>query len=380
MTFMALLAVWAVMTLAPVVFENRTGRWFADFYDRSIYFERGKWFTERTPPISEYPQIPTLLFGLNNIPFMWLNEKTRFAAYVVFFSLEMMLVLFLTYKTLLSLLPPAFKNYAFLVFLPATLYFTYNRFDILPAYLCLAAYASATKRRWRATSILLAIATFTKWYPILLFPAFFVYAAKRESRLPWTMLLWFGVISITLLLLTYLCGGSVSILAPYQFQLARGMEPVALPTQVSELIRNLTGARSDPPFLLPLFFFLQIWTPMLVFIARIETPESLVDYCIIAIGMFVLFSRIWSPQWFLWLFPFLVISIGSARKALLIVLCDVMTYLCFPILFDSYGPSSPQLKITGLLTLSIILLMVLDSFRNLATARGDHRRLSSVGA
>jgi hypothetical protein len=43
-------------------------RWFNDFNDRSVYMLRGAWFPQHSLPYvnvpSEYPQIPTYLFGL----------------------------------------------------------------------------------------------------------------------------------------------------------------------------------------------------------------------------------------------------------------------------------------------------------------------------
>ena len=62
-----MLTAWIVMTFLPVVFDTGTVRFFNDHYDRTTYFERGKWLSENSPAISEYPQIPTFLFGINHL-------------------------------------------------------------------------------------------------------------------------------------------------------------------------------------------------------------------------------------------------------------------------------------------------------------------------
>jgi len=49
--FTTLLIAWAVMTIIPLVFRDKTGRLLSDPYDRSVYFNRGKWFTEGTLPV-----------------------------------------------------------------------------------------------------------------------------------------------------------------------------------------------------------------------------------------------------------------------------------------------------------------------------------------
>jgi len=319
-------------------------------------------------PISEYPQVPTFLFGINNLASMWVKQDLQTLVYFAFFSLQMMIVLFLMSVVLLELLPPGSSNYVFLVLLPPTLYFSYNRFDILPAYLCLIAYSSATKKQWTITSIVLAIATFTKWYPVLLFPGFFMYAANIEKKPQWNMVVSFAVTSTIIVLASYLYGGLETVLAPYQFHMARGMEYIAFPVLFDNLIRALLGTQVSLPYFFLFFFIAQIISPILVFFIKFDSIDTLVDYCIIVTGTFVFFSRIWSPQWFLWLLPFLIISAKNIKKVKLIILYNIMTYLCFPLIFDVYGNSSYQLKIVGAATYLILLAFILQSAGNLRPA------------
>jgi hypothetical protein len=105
--------------------------------------------------------------------------------------------------------------------------------------------------------------------------------------------------------------------------------------------------------------------PILVFFIKLDSPDVLIDYCIIVTGSFVLFSRIWSPQWFLWLLPFLIISARNIKSVGLIIAYNVTTYLCFPVIFDYYGSSSYQLQISGLLTYLILFIIILRSVGNL---------------
>lgn len=360
-----LLAAWFIMTTVSPVFKGKTGRLFSDTYDRSDYFERGKWFTEHTPPLSEYPQIPTLLFGINNLTSMWAETDMQLAVYLAFFSFEMLFILFLVINLLLELLPPNFQNYAFLMLLPPTLYFTYNRFDILPAFLCLTAYSAATKRQWTKVSIILAVATFTKWYPVLLFPGFFMYAFYLESKFQWKMIIGFAVTSIAILLLSYLFGGFESVLATYQFHMARNVDYIAFPVLINNLVRSVLSIPLIPPNYLLFFFIMQISAPIMIIFVKLESLDQLIDYCIVVMGLFVLFSRIWSPQWFLWLLPFLIISAKNAKTVWLIIVYNISIYLCFPLIFDSYGKSSYQMQIAGLLTYLILIFLIFRSIKNL---------------
>jgi hypothetical protein len=363
-----LLSTWATMTISPLIIK--TGRFFVDNYDRTVYFEIGKWFTENTHPISQYPQIPTLLFGIDHVFSMWLNTHLQFVVYTAFFSLEMIIILFFAFKALLELLPSSQSNYAFLLLLPPTIYFSYNRFDILPAFLCLIAYSASTKKQWILVSILLALATFTKWYPALLFPGFLIYATRLESKFQWKMVLTFSITCLGILILSYLQGGAQAILTPYEFHVSRNMESVAFPVLIYDLIRNLSGININLPHYFLFLFIISISIPVLVFFVSLDSLGALTSYCIVTISTFVLFSRIWSPQWFLWVIPFLIISIKSEKAVILIITYNIITYLCFPVIYDFYGDSSIQLKISAILTYIILFIIIVWSVQSLNFSKG----------
>jgi len=366
-----LLSTWITMTVVPMIFKDKTGIILVDFGDISVYFRIGKWLTQHTLPISEYPQIPTLLFGITRLFSSLLHTRFQPDIFAISFSMEMFIVLFLVFKGLLGILPPKLSNYAFLVLLPPTVYFTYNRFDILPAYLCLLAYIASINKKWTMVSIILAVATFTKWYPALLFPGFLFYATRLESKFQWKMVIIFAASSIAILLPSYLQGGLEQVLAPYQFHTARSMEYVALPVIISDLIHFLSNINLVFPYYFLIFFILQISSLILVFFIKLDSLEKLSDYCIIAIGTFVVFSRIWSPQWILWLMPFLVISAKDKRFVTIIIAYNIMVYFCFPILFIYTGTSSYQLKIASLLTDGILLAIIFRSIKHITISLGD---------
>lgn len=356
------------MTLVPVIFSEKTGRLWADAYDRAVWFEAGKWLVDHTPPVSAYPPVTTFLFGFDHLASMWFEPDRQIIIYLAVFSLEMMVILFLVFKILLDLLPLRLSNYAFLLLLPPTLYFTYNRFDILPAFLCLLAYQIALTRRWVVVSIILAVATLTKWYPALLFPGFLMYALAIEAKFPWKMIFSFIATGLLLMLPAYLMGGVDTLLAPYQYHMVRGMEYTALPGLINNLLRQLLPAGVVLPYFFAFFLGLQVCGPGLILFTKINTPARLIDYSIVVTGLFVLFSRIWSPQWFLWLLPFLILSTKEIKIAALIVVYNVITYFCFPVIFDYYGSASYQLLVSSLLAYAVLIFFIGRSVKNLNSA------------
>ena len=248
--------------------------------------------------------------------------------------------------------------------LPPTLYFVLNRFDILPALLCLLAIQKAQKKQWIFTAIILALATFTKWYPVLLLPGFFVYASVQENKLNWKMVIAFFMASLVLLLPTFIQGGFTAVIAPFQMQIARSMQYVALPLLISILLVN---GPISPQFLQTVFRFLEISSPILCIFLKIDTLDKLVDYVILSVSLFILFSSNNSPQWFLWLMPFLILSIKNWRDVVLIIFYNIITYLFFPIVFNLYGNSSTPLKILAVINYLILawLLVRINNENNI---------------
>jgi hypothetical protein len=182
------------------------------------------------------------------------------------------------------------------------------------------------------------------------------------------MIIGFTITSSLIVLLSYLYGGLETVLAPYQFHMARSMEYIAFPVLIDNWLRGLLGAQANIPFYFLFFFILQVSTPILALFIKFDSPNTLIHYSIIAVGLFILFSRIWSPQWFLWLVPFLIISARSMKTVCLIMAYDLITYLSFPILFNFYGSSSYQLQASGLLTYLILFIILVRSVKILKPA------------
>ena len=62
MVFVGLMAFW-VISVFIILFDFDYFQLINDFGDRFVYFERGSWILNGPPIVSEYPQVPTFLFG-----------------------------------------------------------------------------------------------------------------------------------------------------------------------------------------------------------------------------------------------------------------------------------------------------------------------------
>ena len=335
-------------------------RWFNDPFDRIIYMQRGEWFPQHSLPYvnvpSEYPQIPTYLFGLVYLFIPTADVQRVYFLHSSVFSLLMLVFLFLTIRLLYAMLSDR-KWLAYLMLLPGTLYFAYNRFDILPAFLTLWSLSLLRRQKFITTGILLGIGTLTKWYPALLLPIYLSYDYALHKRVNWKMILTFTVTCILIALPTLLTGGLDAFLSPYFLHASRGFERVSLPVLLSLLFWNI-GLNPSTVLMTYTFLALQFLPSPLSLCAHIDTDEKLLQWNILVIGAFIVFSRIFSPQWLLWLMPFLILVVHNWLDIAWIIIYNLVTYLTFPLAEDLIRFNSTFYKIGGAATAAILIILL----------------------
>jgi hypothetical protein len=69
-----------------------------------------------------------------------------------------------------------------------------------------------------------------------------------------------------------------------------------------------------------------------------------------------LFSRIFSPQWILWVLPFLILCCHDVTDMLLTIAYGILVYMAFPIAYDLKLAQLPLINVLGLLPLFILML------------------------
>jgi hypothetical protein len=219
---------------------------------------------------------------------------------------------------------------AWLLVLPGTLYFTLNRYDVLPALLTALSLACLGRRRVITSAAFLATGMMVKVYPVLLAPLIVRYLwADRRAALAWVAA--YGATTIALLLPPLLTADWQAVLTPLRVQLSR--EPMG-PT----IYVNLPEALAANGWLGRGFRFGTLALVMLA-LCRTRPPDLASVLCRGAAAVIVLtaLSVFYSPQWILWLSPLLVPLAGRSRLlATLVAGLDVVTYLSFAV-FTEYG-------------------------------------------
>lgn len=361
----SLLLMWilqiSVLRNSPSQDSERFVRWVNDPYDILVYMRRGAWLPEHSVPyrdvFSEYPQIPTYLFGLIYLLIPPSNDEQMASfIYSSLFSFLMLVFLYATIQMLYHMRAEK-KWMALLMLLPGTLYFTINRFDILPAFLSLLALWVLQRERQALAGLFLGLGAMTKWYPALFLPVFLAYEFARTRKIAWTLVLTFGLACLAIVFSTLVWGGLEAVLIPYRFHAQRGMEQVALPVLLDFLLIRIAGIHLPALFFL-VFQALQFLPALLALFAKIRRFEQVIAWTVIITATFIIFSRIYSPQWILWMTPLFLLIAHSKTDIALILLYNLITYFNFPMAIDLQGITSTSYQIGGALTLLVLTTLV----------------------
>ena len=178
--------------------------------------------------------------------------------------------------------------------LPAMLYFSACRFDILPAGLVLLAIALTARGRPNLGALALGAAIAFKLYPLILAPIILRFAFQSWRRAG----LWCVCCALPSLLangVLILTDGWLAVTVPFQFQSGRAVEPLFIFYDRlidSELATGPHGSLFRNGSVLALVFILCMRKP--------PDVESLLRRCALAVMLFAALQVFYSPQWWLW--------------------------------------------------------------------------------
>lgn len=329
-----------------------------DHHDVDVYFQRGEWVNSAVQPyrdvFSEYPQIATWFFALPHIinlerDQLTINLNEAKAGYRQMFSLLM--ALFLSVTIFLLYAERSDKRWlAFLLLLPASWYFVHNRYDILPALLTLVSLIFLSRRMIYAAFIVLGIATATKWYAIVLLPVFISYLWHTDRKIIFRATACYGITGLLIILPTIIAIGWDGFMIPYRFHLSRGGNAESLFHLIAVALQLLGTPEIIIDTVLQKFFFLlQFTIAGICLFVRIDNWEKVIRWSALSILGFILFAKFYSPQWILWIFPFLILLARSPGEIAGIIILDLITYIYFPIVY--YLEDKHHLWFPGLIAL-----------------------------
>ena len=212
-----------------------------------------------------------------------------------------------------------------LFLLPAFLYFSLNRFDIVPTLLVALSLASLSRRHIGASGAFLAAGAVIKIFPIFVAPLFIRYLAPSLRRAGW----WSFAFSLTVLIVMGIevsTSGVAATFAPFTYQLSRHLEAWTI---YGSILPSLLGSQSWGWFrlgLLVLTILAMCWLPIL-------SLHSLLRRGAVILLTFTSLQVFFSPQWIVWLAPFLIPLACIKRRFIpWLIAIDLIMYMSFPLL------------------------------------------------
>jgi len=337
----------------------------SEFYDR-VSFYRHKDIPYKYSRI-EYPPLAVLYL---TVPAFFTSnfEQYKYAlnGQNIFFSI---LLIVLTFQILKFL--GKNKKILWLFILPSFVYYLINRFDVFPAFLVQLSLFLLLRKKFSWSFAILSLAFLAKGYALFLFPVFFVYYLNQTNQLKVNLLknrwLWI-IIGPTIVMMVIFCllAGLENGLFPYVYQTTRGFAhgsvyviflnalQFILPGWLFAGLVNLGGLALT---------FLQMLLPLIVYIGYtifrkyIKSAEGVISWLLLILLLYIQFSVYYSPQWFVWLLPLLVLLARNWREVILIVFYDLLNFLLFPVVWNYLGYNSVVFNIVVLLRVIILLII-----------------------
>jgi hypothetical protein len=259
---------------------------------------------------------------------------SRFHAFAVAFMVEVIVL----YACLAGVLAVGYESggglayRGLLLILPGVLFFSLNRFDVVPALLTALSFACLGRDRVRLSAAFLAAGTLIKVYPVFLAPLVlrYIHANRPRSAVPWVTF-YAGTLLAFLTPATWLWGAD-EVWAPYLVQLSRqheGMTAYQYLIPFDGLREELAGNGAVGQLFRP-------GTLAIVMALMLMRPASGLDGVLrrgtVVLITFIMLSVFHSPQWILWLTPLLYPLAGRQRRLVpLIVLMDLATWGQWPV-------------------------------------------------
>ena len=250
-----------------------------------------------------------------------------------------------------------------------------TRFDLYPAALAIGALVLLLRGRLRLSHVLLGAAIVAKIWPGVLLPLSVAYIWRRQSRrealvclgaaagtvaailLPFVVLspsgVWDSVVRQTTRPLQVESFGAALLIASHH---VFGTSAAMVSSHGSQ---NLGGSAANLVGVLQTVAqagaLLAIWV---VFARRTRSREELVQACAAAVVAFVALGKVASPQFMIWLIPFIPL-VRRRVAAALFVAALVLTQVWFPLRYWDYALHFDGTTTAIVLTRDVVLLALL---------------------
>jgi hypothetical protein len=344
----------------------------------------------------EYPPAAVIIFAIPGLAAKYLGHyDLMYRLFMMLFDLGIFCVLYgITGFLYKSDIKKILKVLAFYLLLTSlTFQIVLDRFDLAVAFmLLLSIYLIIARKQWIWGYFLLWLATLTKLFPIILIPLIFVYEyLNYKDRNRAVLDFGYGLASFLVLFASFFawCGPWWNSVLAYHGE--RGLQIESLYSSVllvgkllggaGELVRGhgafelvspgtsflaklslpLTGA-----LILGIYY---IFWKVLSRRKRADHPDYLIKTIFGCLIAFVVFNKVFSPQYLLWLFPLVALAVSFSGFDNIQITCWVVTGAVTAVLFPYNYVSLLELQALG------ISLLILRNFSALVCAWSAFRHI-----
>jgi hypothetical protein len=248
-----------------------------------------------------------------------------------------------------------------------------TRFDLVPSLAVLAALWLAYRQRWGAAASLIAVGFLLKLYPIILLPLLVIEQRRTQGRFSWRPLVTFVSIAGSGMLIAAALAPA-SWWSPFSYALRRPPQVESVEASLLWLTSGLgVAAHADQSFhsanivggLATPLSTLESATFVIgigwIYLRHLQGRLSLHRATLACLLITLLASKVFSPQYLIWVLPLVAIVEGLTWRWVLIC---VLTSVIYPVLYmskllylGSTGPGSYGFLFAGTIALRNALLV-----------------------
>ena len=264
------------------------------------------------------------------------------------------------------------------------------RFDLIPAVTTLAAVYTLIRGHHKLAWGLLAVGALIKIYPLILAPIFLIYQLSRNQRREAVMGMTTFVITGIVLLLPAVILSPGGLWDSIAYHAQRGLQIESTYASILELLYavgiidldfrfssgsiNLVSPLADIiggfSFVVTTIGLLTIYWLFFKKVRKASGTDDhaiatgndaalLINYFAITILVFILTSKVFSPQYIIWILPFIPLITGKWRNVccLLFIMVGLMTFFIYPKYYA--GIEHSELITLGMLVVRNIVLIIM---------------------
>jgi len=328
----------AVLFVTANIFHS-----FIDMYDTVIYFNYSVNVLHGMVPYVdfsvEYPQLFFIAALLPLIPAVIVQDGNAYVpAFRVLMSVFDIFTAVLVYFIAARLFDQKKAVISGVLYAAAfaSAYFVITKYDAFPTFLLMLSIFLFIYGKELAGYFTSGIGFLVKWFPAIPLPYYLMFDLKnKKGKNEIIRAVAITAIGILIVFIPFLILNYNGFLDTYSRHVGRASEALSFVFYIDFILNNLAGfTRSFEAVSIFLMVILELLFIWYYWKYKKADHKTLCAFIFFSIFIFVLLNKVFSPQYMLWLTPFLALFLAdSLQNILVFFISQIWLYLEFPLLF-----------------------------------------------